>query len=288
MEASNRSGVAKSQNQQQQQPTTFTSATTSQPQMHAQLNHQISTSGAPPPIAKQVADGITLTSHSPDSGSGLLYTSNSSNRSLSNMNSGKEENFQNLQTFSTGTTNKPIDQHQGRYVCRRTVANSSSHGKTRPYSQGDFLERRRSVILVSRNNSVQLASSQKKLFNFNSYPYRSQEKEKSKSLLSLRNVSNSSKSNSKSFLADDDKECKDFIKPQSDCGGSMNNNNGNVVEIPSVKVVEVQRYSITTKNTIGNSTSSSNNKTCTIDKLDHSNSGEGVVSNSRKNCVKSK
>lgn len=204
------------------------------------------------------------------------------------MNSGKEENFQNLQTFSTGTTNKPIDQHQGRYVCRRTVANSSSHGKTRPYSQGDFLERRRSVILVSRNNSVQLASSQKKLFNFNSYPYRSQEKEKSKSLLSLRNVSNSSKSNSKSFLADDDKECKDFIKPQSDCGGSMNNNNGNVVEIPSVKVVEVQRYSITTKNTIGNSTSSSNNKTCTIDKLDHSNSGEGVVSNSRKNCVKSK
>ncbi|XP_021958274.1 uncharacterized protein LOC110854184 isoform X3 [Folsomia candida] len=104
VEASNRSGVAKSQNQQQQQPTTFTSATTSQPQMHAQLNHQISTSGAPPPIAKQVADGITLTSHSPDSGSGLLYTSNSSNRSLSNMNSGSMRNLYNSIEEDPATT----------------------------------------------------------------------------------------------------------------------------------------------------------------------------------------
>lgn len=242
MEAANRPGAPRAQNQP------FSSVTHS---TSSQSFSQVSTQGQPP-ASTQVTEGITLSRQSPDSGSGLLYTSANSNMSLSNMNSGKEENLQSLQSTGDEAVTAEGDdgrQSQSQSVCRRPV-NSTNNGKAaRPYSHGDFVERRNSVVLVSENDISHVQfKSQRKHQNHRTNSSSAEGIEKSQSLRNIPNTTVSSKLKSNSFLSEEPTSTNPV--------GGVNNNSGRQgVEIPSVKVVgfkEVQKYNVSTTNSFNN------------------------------------
>jgi hypothetical protein len=219
----------------------------SQQQQQQSLNITVTVQPTNPTTT--IGEGITLVRHSPDSGSGLIYSSASSNRSLGEVPSGKDDSSRNK--FQNVTNSGQTQQN----VCRR-VASTSHTLKSRPYSQGDFIERRRSVVLVSSvsgNNDCNHTHTYlpKKPLSFNSHSHnrggQQCQHEKSQSVMNLRNAS-VSKSNT-------------YIVEDKSKNGVVTKNNNNqqkvVVDHPVIKVVgiinkEIKTYKVGTKNIINN------------------------------------